>query len=141
MVNNDSYSTNQNTPLTILGAGVLANDTDADNNSLTAVIVSNPSHAATFTLNSNGSFSYTPVTNYSGPDSFTYRASDGQNTSNNGHGNDHDQRYRHHTAGDNDYFQSVFIDQPNQRDFYVCVVGQWQHVWLQSRQWSIHHLQ
>ena len=44
--------------------------------------MSNPSHAASFTLNSNGSFSYTPVTNYSGPDSFTYRAFDGQKNSN-----------------------------------------------------------
>jgi len=82
VANNDSYSTNQNTPLTVLGAGVLTNDTDADNNSLTAVIVSNPSHAASFTLNSNGSFSYTPVTIYVGPDSFTYRANDGAKNSN-----------------------------------------------------------
>jgi uncharacterized repeat protein (TIGR01451 family) len=82
VANNDSYSTNQNTSLTVLGTGVLGNDTDADNNSLTAVIVSNPSHAASFTLNSNGSFSYTPVTNYIGPDSFTYRANDGEKNSN-----------------------------------------------------------
>ena len=82
VANNDSYNTNQNTPLTVLGAGVLTNDTDADNNSLTAVIVSNPGHAASFTLNSNGSFSYTPVTNYIGPDSFTYRANDGAKNSN-----------------------------------------------------------
>ena len=82
VANNNSYSTNQNTALTVLGAGVLLNDTDADNNSLTAVVVSNPSHAASFTLNSNGSFSYTPVTNYIGPDSFTYRANDGEKNSN-----------------------------------------------------------
>jgi uncharacterized repeat protein (TIGR01451 family) len=82
VANNDSYSTNQNTPLTVLGAGVLANDTDADNNSLTAARVTDPSHAASFTLNSNGSFSYTPVTNYIGPDSFTYRANDGEKNSN-----------------------------------------------------------
>jgi uncharacterized repeat protein (TIGR01451 family) len=82
VANNDSYSTNQNTPLTVLGSGVLTNDTDADKNSLTAAIVTNPSHAASFTLNSNGSFSYTPVTNYVGPDSFTYRANDGEKLSN-----------------------------------------------------------
>jgi uncharacterized repeat protein (TIGR01451 family) len=82
VANNDSYSTNQNTPLTVLGAGVLANDTDADNNPLTTVIVTNPSHGASFTLNSNGSFSYTPVANYVGPDSFTYRANDGEKNSN-----------------------------------------------------------
>ena len=68
MANNDSYSTNQNTLLTVLQPGVLSNDTDADpNTTLTAQVVSNPSNAASFTLNSNGSFSYTPVTNYTGP--------------------------------------------------------------------------
>ena len=82
VANNNSYSTNQNTPLTVLGTGVLANDTDADNNPLTAQVVSNPSHSATFTLNANGSFSYTPATNYSGLDSFTYRAFDGEKFSN-----------------------------------------------------------
>jgi hypothetical protein len=83
VANNDSYSTNQNTPLTVLGTGVLANDTDADpNTTLTAQVVSNPSNAASFNLNSNGSFSYTPATNFSGPDSFTYRANDGQKNSN-----------------------------------------------------------
>jgi hypothetical protein len=34
------------------------------------------------TLNANGSFTYTPVANYNGADSFTYRASDGALTSN-----------------------------------------------------------
>ena len=28
-------------------------------------------------LNANGSFTYTPALNYNGPDSFTYRATDG----------------------------------------------------------------
>jgi hypothetical protein len=83
VANNDNYSTNQNTLLTVLQPGVLSNDTDNDpNTTLTAQVVSNPSHAASFTLNSNGSFSYTPATNYSGPDSFTYRANDGEKNSN-----------------------------------------------------------
>jgi len=34
------------------------------------------------TLNPDGSFSYTPAANYNGPDSFTYRASDGTSLSN-----------------------------------------------------------
>ena len=34
------------------------------------------------TLNSNGSFTYTPKANYSGVDSFTYRAGDATTTSN-----------------------------------------------------------
>jgi len=44
---------------------------------LTAQLVSGPSHAATFSLNANGSFNYNPSFNYAGPDSFTYKASDG----------------------------------------------------------------
>ena len=40
------------------------------------MLVSGPAHAASFTLNANGSFSYTPSANYNGPDSFTYRAKD-----------------------------------------------------------------
>jgi hypothetical protein len=83
VANDNSYSTNQNIQLTVLGAGVLGNDTDADpSTTLTAVIVSNPAHAAAFTLNSNGSFSYAPATGFNGTDSFTYRANDGQKNSN-----------------------------------------------------------
>src|SRR5207244_1217622 len=40
-----------------------------------------PSHG-TLTLNSNGSFSYSPDANYNGPDSFTYKANDGSLDSN-----------------------------------------------------------
>ena len=54
---------------------VLANDTDVDG-TLTAVLITGPSHG-TVLLNSDGSFSYTPAANYSGSDSFIYRASDG----------------------------------------------------------------
>ena len=56
--------------------GVLGNDTDIDSASLTAGVVTGPAHG-TLSLASNGSFSYTPTAGYSGPDSFTYRASDG----------------------------------------------------------------
>ncbi|MBA3943843.1 MAG: tandem-95 repeat protein [Herpetosiphonaceae bacterium] len=77
----DSYSTNENTPLTVAAPGVLGNDSDVDSVNLTAQLVSGPSHGQ-LTLNSNGSFAYTPTTNYSGADSFTYRASDGQALSN-----------------------------------------------------------
>jgi VCBS repeat-containing protein len=72
----DAYSTDQITTLTVPVPGVLGNDTDADGDPLTAVLVSGPSHG-TLDLNSNGSFTYTPAANYSGADSFTYRASDG----------------------------------------------------------------
>jgi VCBS repeat-containing protein len=60
---------------------VLANDSDPDNPTLTAVLDSGPSHG-TLTLNANGSFIYTPAVNYHGSDSFTYRASDGTTASN-----------------------------------------------------------
>jgi VCBS repeat-containing protein len=43
--------------------------------------VSGPSHG-TLTLNTDGSFSYTPTTYYNGTDSFTYRVNDGYNDSN-----------------------------------------------------------
>ena len=75
----DSYSVNENSILTVPAApGVLANDTDVDGDTLTVNAAStvNPSHGA-LTLNSDGSFTYTPNTGYSGSDSFSYKASDG----------------------------------------------------------------
>jgi VCBS repeat-containing protein len=78
---NDSYSTAEDTPLTVAAPGVLGNDTDVDGDSLSAVLVSGPAHG-TLTLNSNGSFTYTPAPNYNGPDSFSYKANDGQADSN-----------------------------------------------------------
>lgn len=81
MATNDSYSTNEDTALTVPAPGVLGNDTDADSNPLTAVLVSGPAHG-TLTLNPDGSFTYTPSANFSGADSFTYKANDGQADSN-----------------------------------------------------------
>ena len=76
----DSYVTNSNTTLNVPAPGVLANDTDIDS-SLTAQLVSNVAHG-TLTLNADGSFTYAPSLNYTGPDSFTYRAFDGTDGSN-----------------------------------------------------------
>jgi len=45
---------------------VLSNDTDPDGDALNAVLVSNVSHG-TLTLNSDGSFSYTPATDFKRP--------------------------------------------------------------------------
>ena len=78
---NDSYSTTLNTTLTVAAPGVLANDTDADGNPLTAAVVTSVSHGS-LTLNPNGGFSYTPTAGYVGPDSFTYQANDGTANSN-----------------------------------------------------------
>lgn len=79
--NSDSFSTNRNTILTAAAPGVLSNDTDLEGAVLTAQLVSGPSHG-TLVLNSNGSFTYNPTTNYTGSDSFVYRASDGSLTGN-----------------------------------------------------------
>jgi hypothetical protein len=62
-------------------AGVLANDSDVNGGPLTAVLDLGPAHAASFTLNPDGSFSYTPSADYNGPDGFTYHAFDGAQSS------------------------------------------------------------
>ena len=72
----DSYSTNEDTTLTVTAPGVLGNDSDIDSATITAIKMSNPAHG-TVILNANGSFVYTPSANYNGPDSFTYAANDG----------------------------------------------------------------
>ncbi len=77
----DNHSTGMNTRLVVPANGVLANDSDAQSQPLTAVLRSNPTNGSV-SLSSNGGFSYTPATNFTGPDSFTYHASDGSLSSN-----------------------------------------------------------
>src|SRR5207247_1084652 len=77
----DSYTTTEDTALTIAAPGVLGNDTDVDSATITAVLVAGPTHG-TLTLTANGGFMYTPAANYNGPDSFTYKANDGSLDSN-----------------------------------------------------------
>ena len=85
---NDSFTTAEDTALS---GNVIANtvpnsadsDIDSATNNLTATVVgSGPAHAAAFTLNPDGSFSYTPTADYNGPDSFTYKLNDGSLDSN-----------------------------------------------------------
>ena len=73
----DAYATNEDTPLTVSAPGVLANDTDLDGDTLSAVLVSRPGarHAG---CNADGTFTYTPAANFIGADSFTYTVSDGR---------------------------------------------------------------
>ena len=78
---NDTATTDEDTANDIAAPGVLGNDTDIDDDSLTAVKVTDPAHGSV-TLNDDGSFTYTPNANYSGPDSFTYKANDGTADSN-----------------------------------------------------------
>jgi VCBS repeat-containing protein len=78
---NDSYSVVAGATLSVNAPGLLLNDSDPDSPSLTAANVSNPAHG-NLTVNSNGSFSYTPSADFFGTDSFTYKASDGTAPSN-----------------------------------------------------------
>jgi len=81
VANRDAYSTDQNTVLNVPAPGVLANDTDADGDSLTAVQVTNARNG-NVVLNADGSFTYTPNAGFYGADRFTYRANDGSADSN-----------------------------------------------------------
>lgn len=72
----ESYVAQAGGTLTVGAPGVLGNDSDIEGSSLTTQVVAAPSHG-TLSLAANGSFTYTPSSGYSGPDAFTYRASDG----------------------------------------------------------------
>lgn len=78
--NNDQYSTDMNTTLTVPAPGVLENDTDVRNDPLTAQLISGPSYG-TLTLNTNGSFVYAPNPGSTSVDYFTYVANDGNSSS------------------------------------------------------------
>jgi hypothetical protein len=78
----DAYTTPEDTILSIAAPGVLANDTNANpTKPLSAIMVTAPGHGVA-TLNTNGSFTYTPGTDWNGLDSFTYKANDGTFDSN-----------------------------------------------------------
>ncbi len=78
----DEYGVSRNTELVVEAAnGVLANDSDPEDNNLQAVLV-NDVASGQLTLNSDGSFSYQPQTDFAGQASFTYQASDGSLLSN-----------------------------------------------------------
>jgi VCBS repeat-containing protein len=70
---NDAVSVNEDTSTAI---NVVANDTDADGDTLTPVSTGG-SPAGTVAINGNGTIQYSPPLNYSGSDSFTYTESDG----------------------------------------------------------------
>jgi hypothetical protein len=71
----DRYTTETAVPLITAAPGVLANDTDTDSRSLTAALVTGPSHGILI-LNADGSFRYEPGSGFAGTDSFTYLARD-----------------------------------------------------------------
>ena len=59
--------------------GVLANDSDADGDALTAVIVQATRNGSLF-LTPAGAFNYSPAAGFSGTDTFTYRVSDAESS-------------------------------------------------------------
>ncbi|WP_421658339.1 Ig-like domain-containing protein [Leptothermofonsia sp. ETS-13] len=81
VLNNPPNAVNDTIPAfdedTSTSGNVLTNDTDVeDGRPAIAQLVSGPAHAATFTLNADGSFNYTPNPNFNGTDTFTYIARD-----------------------------------------------------------------
>ncbi len=74
----EEYTTNVNTQLNVSAEnGVLVNDTDPENDELTAILDTDVDNG-TLQLNSDGSFTYTPDNGFVGQDFFTYRANDGE---------------------------------------------------------------
>jgi hypothetical protein len=69
----DSYNVASGESLIVSTPGLLSNDTDPNNETLTAVKVTDPTKGVVF-LNEDGSFAYTPNSGMTGIDSFTYKA-------------------------------------------------------------------
>lgn len=72
----DDFETARDQNLSVPAEGILENDIDLNYQTLSASLISDVSNGS-LTLNSDGSFDYTPVEGFAGADSFTYQASDG----------------------------------------------------------------
>jgi VCBS repeat-containing protein len=73
----DAYSLDQHTVLVVSASeGLLTNDTDAEGDALTALLVSGPAHGS-LVLTQDGAFSYTPDSKFLGTDTFIYQITDG----------------------------------------------------------------
>jgi hypothetical protein len=81
LAQNDTFTLTSGTTLNIPAPGVLTNDATGAGTNLTALLVTGPSQGA-LTLNPDGSFAYTPATNFYGVDTFTYEDYDGVSTGN-----------------------------------------------------------
>ncbi|GAB4527234.1 MAG: hypothetical protein OHK0046_44840 [Anaerolineae bacterium] len=77
----DTFDVSSSSGSVIGAPGVLSNDDDVDSDSLTAVLVSNPT-SGTIQLNADGGFTYTPAANSPLTVTFTYKANDGRADSN-----------------------------------------------------------
>ncbi|MCV6979995.1 tandem-95 repeat protein [Mycolicibacterium pulveris] len=72
----DTYTTQEDTPITIPAPGVLGNDFDADGDFM-LVELADPPGEGIVSLEADGSFTYSPNADFHGIDSFTYTVSDG----------------------------------------------------------------
>ena len=68
----DTFTTSTGNELRINPPGVLENDLYGSNKCLSVTSFSQPAHATSFTMDSDGSFTYTSSQDYCGEDSFTY---------------------------------------------------------------------
>ena len=76
----DSYTLEQGGTLNS-SSSVLDNDSDPDGDTLTTLLVDGPAFSSVFSLNADGTFSYTHNGSDNFSDSFSYRASDGESSS------------------------------------------------------------
>jgi hypothetical protein len=76
----DELFTDVDTPLVLTADDLLANDTDADGDTLTIFDATLPTNG-TFTDGGNGTVIYTPNPGFTGTDTFTYQLTDGQDVS------------------------------------------------------------
>lgn len=77
VANDNLYIARPGVPLLVNPSGVLGNDTDVENNPLTARLIASPQKASSFTLNADGSFTYVGLPGSKGDDQFFYVANDG----------------------------------------------------------------
>lgn len=115
----DTVSVKLDTPKTI---AVLANDTDANSgDTLTVGSVTSPAHG-TAVVDATGKVLYTPVTGYSGPDSFTYIVRDQAGLIDTGTVNI---TVKTATSGDDDDNDDEDRDHANKGDMDDCKDGGW----------------
>src|SRR5690349_21136088 len=73
----DTFSAAQNTPLSVGAPGVLANDTGIPSPTAVAIAGGATAQGGTVTLNTDGSFLYTPAAGFTGADTFNYTVTNG----------------------------------------------------------------
>lgn len=76
LAQDDAYAADADGVLDVAAPGVLANDLDADGDTLTATLVEAALHGSVL-INADGSFAYTPPSGFEGTDGFRYAVTDG----------------------------------------------------------------